>query len=130
MAIVSLPKEISALFSKSHDDFPAIIGKPSYDDVQRLFQRNFQAFQDIDLGDGTDATGIILSEVNHKAANANQVFDQADRALNAYDLSIRDDKKQAVRLRQEKKWSRKLDREAAIRTAKRVGKKFVLSCVE
>ena len=31
MKTVSLPKEISALFSDAHDNFPAIIGKPSND---------------------------------------------------------------------------------------------------
>ena len=94
------PKEISALFADSHDNFPAIIVKPSEDDVQRLRQRNFQALQDIDLGYGTDATGLILSKVDHKAANANQVFDRSDGALEAYDPSIRDDENNSVCLRQ------------------------------
>ena len=71
MTAVSLPEEISALFADIHDDFPAMIGKPSDNDVQRLCRRNIQALQDIDLGDSTDATGIIISEVDHKAANAN-----------------------------------------------------------
>ena len=78
---MSLPKEIAALFANSHGEFPASIGKPSNDDVQRLCRRNFQALQDIDLRDGTNATGLILSEVDHKADNKNQVFDRADGAL-------------------------------------------------
>ena len=98
--------------------------------MQRLRRRNFAALQDIDLGNGTDATGLILSEDDHKSANGGHVFDQADRALEAYDPSIRDDDNNAVRLRQEKTWSCKLDRQAAIQTAERVGKKFVLSRVE
>ena len=81
MTTVSLPEEISALFADAHDNFPVIIGKPSDDDVQRLFRHNFQALQDIDLRDGTNATGLILSEVDHKADNKNQVFDRADGAL-------------------------------------------------
>ena len=104
--------------------------KTSDDDVQRLFQRNFQALQDIDLGECTDTTGLILSKVDQKAANKNQVFDRYAGALKAYDPSIQDYDNNAVRLHQEKKWSRKLDRQAAILTAKRVGKKFVLSRVE
>ena len=60
MMTVSLPEEISALFADAHDDFPTIIGKPSDDDLQRLCRHNFSALQDIDLGDGTDATGLIL----------------------------------------------------------------------
>ena len=85
MTTVSSPKEISALFADNHYDFLLIIGKPSDDDVQRLWRRKFQALQDIELGDGTDATGLILSKVDHKAANANQVFDRANGALKAYD---------------------------------------------
>ena len=67
MTTVSSPEEISALFADAHDNFPAIIGKPSNNDVQLLRRCNFQDLQDIDLGDGTDATGLILSEVDHKA---------------------------------------------------------------
>ena len=130
MMTLSLPEEISALFANTHNNFPAVIRKPSDDDVQRLLRRNFAALQDIDLGGGTDAMGLILSEVNHTAANANQVFDQANEALEAYSPSIRDADNNAVRLRQEKKWSRKLDLQAAIQTAELVGKKFVLSSVE
>ena len=100
MTNVSLSEEISALFSDAHDDFPTIIGKPSNDDVQRLHQQNFQALQDIDLGDGNNATGIILSEVDHKAENKNQVFDRTDRALEAYNPSIQDDNNNVIRLRQ------------------------------
>ena len=84
MRTVYLPGEISALFADAHDNLPAIIGKPSDDDVQHLRRRDFQALYDIDLGDGTGATGLTISEVDHKAANANQVFDRADRALEAY----------------------------------------------
>ena len=130
MTNVSSPEEISALFADAHNDFPAIIGKPSNDDVQRLRRRNFAALQDIDLGDGTNATGLILSKDDHNAANKNQVFDRADEALEAYDPSIQDDNNTTVRLCQDKKWSRKLDRQAAIRTAECMGNKFFLSRVE
>ena len=75
MTTVYLPKEISALFANAHDDFLAIIRKTSDDEVQCLCRRNYAALQDIDLGYGTDATGLILSEDDHKAANGNQVFD-------------------------------------------------------
>ena len=68
MTTVSSPEAIAALFADAHDDFPAIIGKPSDDDVNRLSQSNFKALQDINLGDGTDATGLILSKDDHKAA--------------------------------------------------------------
>ena len=100
MTIVSLPKEISALFADAHNNFPAIIIKPSDDDMQRLRRHNFAALQDIDLGNGANATGLILFEDDHKATNANQVFDRADGALEAYDPSIRDDDNNAVCLRQ------------------------------
>ena len=85
MTTMSLPEEISALFANAHDYFPTIIDKTSDNDVQRLRRRNIVDLQDIDRGDGTDATGLILSKDDHKAANANQVFDQSDRALEAYD---------------------------------------------
>ena len=98
MITVSLPKEISVLFADVHDDFPAIIGKPSYDDVQRLRWRNFQALQNIELGEGTNTMGLILFEVDHKVANTNQVFDQSDGALVAYDPSNRFNNINAVRL--------------------------------
>ena len=130
MTIVYFPKEISALSSDSHNNFTSIIGIPSDDDVQRLCRRNFAALQDIDIGNVTDATGIILFEDDHKAANRGQVFDRADGALGAYDPSIMDDDNNAVRLSQEKTWSCKLDFQAVIRTAELVGKKFVLSRVE
>ena len=130
MTTVSLPEEISVLFSVAHDDFPAIINIPSDNDVQRLCQRNFQTLQDIDLGDGIDATGLILSEINHKAANANQVFGCADGALEAYNPLIQDNKYNSVCLLQEKNCSRKLNCQAAIQTAEHVRNKFVLSCVE
>ena len=39
-------------------------------------------------------------------------------------------KNNTIRLRQEKNWSHKLDCQAAIQTADRAGKKFVLSRVE
>ena len=83
MATISSPEAIATLFADAHDEFLAIIGKPSDDDVQRLRQCNFQAPQDIYLGDGTDTTGLILSEVDHKAANENQEFDRVDGALEA-----------------------------------------------
>ena len=127
---VALPKEISTLLDNSHDDFPAIISKSSDDDVQRIFRHTFSALQDIDLGDGTDATGLILSKDDHKVANGNQLFNRADGALKAYDPSIQDNDNNVVHLRQEKTWSHKIDCQAFIRTAERVGKKFVLSCVE
>ena len=117
MTTVSSPEAIAALFADAHDDFPAIIGKPSDDDVQRLRRHNFQALQDIYLGEGTDATGLILSEVDHNAANENQVFDRADGALEAYNPSIQDDGNNVVHLCQENNCSRKIDRQAAIRTA-------------
>ena len=93
-------------------------------------ERNFLALQDIDLGDGTNATSLILSEVDHKAENANQVFHRANEALKAYNPLIWYDDNNAVRLRREKNWLRKLDRQSAIRTAERVWKKFVLFQVE
>ena len=130
MTTVSLPNEISALFTDAHDNFPAIIGKSSNNDVQRLHRRNFVALQKIDLGEGTDGTGLILSKVYHKVVSANQVFDRADEALEAYEPSIRDNDNKAICLRQEKKCSCKLDRQADIQTAERVEKKFVLSRVE
>ena len=99
MTTISSPKETSALFYNTHNDFPVIIGKPSDDDVQRLCRRNFQALQDIDLRDGTDATGLIISEVNHKAGNENIVFERSDGALEAYDRLIQDDDNNAIRLR-------------------------------
>ena len=95
--------------------------------MQCLCQRNFQALQDTDLGDGTDTTGLILYEVDHKVANKNQAFDRDNGSLEAYNPSIQDNNNNAIHLRQEKNWSRKLDCQAAIRTAERVGKKFVLS---
>ena len=88
MTTVSLPEEISLLFADAHNNFPAFIGKPSDDDVQRLFQHNFQALQDTDLGEGTNTTSLILSKFDHKAANANQLFDRANGALEAYNPSI------------------------------------------
>ena len=100
MTTVSSPEEISSLFTDTHDDFPAIIGKPSNDDVQRLCHRKCVSLQDINIGDGTNATGLILSKVYHKATNANQAFDRADGALEAYDPSILDDDNNAVCLRQ------------------------------
>ena len=114
MTTVSLPEEISALFSDTHNDFPAIIVKTSNDDVQHLCRRNFAALQDIDLGNGTNATGLILSKDDHKAANRDQLSDQANGALEAYDPSIQDDDNNAVHLRQDKTWSRKLDFQEAI----------------
>ena len=99
---MSSPKEIFTLFVNAQNDFPAIIGKPSNDDVQRLCRCKFSALQGINLGGGTDATGLVLSKDNHKAANRGHLFDQADGTLEAYDPSIRDDDKNAVRLRQEK----------------------------
>ena len=99
MTTISYPKEIAALSADSHNDFPAILGKPSDDDVKRLSRHNFQALQDIDLEDGTDATGLILSKVDHKAANENQAFDRANGSLEAYNPSIQDDDNKAVRLR-------------------------------
>ena len=83
MTTISSPEEISAIFANAHDNFPAIISIPSDDDVQRLHRRNFQSLQDINLGDSTDAMGLILSEVDHKAANTNQVFDRANVSLYA-----------------------------------------------
>ena len=80
MTTVSSPKEIYALFDDAHDNFPAIIRKPSDDDVQRLRHCNFASLQDINLGDSTNTTGLILSEDDHKSANRGQVFDRANRA--------------------------------------------------
>ena len=114
MTTVSLPEEISALFADAQNDFPVIIGKPSDDDVQRLLRRKFASLQDIYLGDGTDATGLILSKENHKAANVDQVFNRADGSLEAYDPSIRDDDKNTVPLLQDKTWYRKFDFQVAI----------------
>ena len=42
--------------------------------------------------------GLILFEVDHKVANTNQVFDQSDGALVAYDPSNRFNNINAVRL--------------------------------
>ena len=130
MTTVSSPEAIAALFADTHDNFLPIIGKPSEDAVQLLCQRNFQAFQGINLGDSNDATGLILSKFDHKAANENQAFDRSERALEAYNPSIQDDNNNSIYLRQEKNWSRKIDRQVAIRTADRVRNKFVLSRVE
>ena len=109
MKNISSPEEISAIFAKSHDNFPVIISRTSNNDVQRLRRYNLQALQDIYLGDGTNATVIILYEVDHKAANAKQVFNCADGALKAYDPCIRYDYNSAVHLLHEKNCSRKLD---------------------
>ena len=127
MMTVSSTEEIVAQFADTHDELPAIIGKPSNNYVQRLLQQNFQALQDIDLGDGTDATVLIFSEVDHKAANENQVFKHANESLEAYNPSIQDNDNNATRLHQGKNWYRKLDHQVAIQTAKRFGKKFILS---
>ena len=93
-------------------------------------ERKFQSLQDIDIRDSTNATGLILSEVDHKTANKNQAFDRDDGLFKAYNPSIEDNGNNAVRLRQDKNWSCKLDLQATIRTAERVGNKFVLSRVE
>ena len=82
--------------------------------MQRLCRCNFAALQDIELGDGTDVMGLILSEADHKGANGNQVFHRYNRALEAYDPSIQDDDNNAVHLRQDKTWSCKLDCQEAI----------------
>ena len=130
MTTVSPPEEISALFADAHDDFSAIIGKPSNDDVQRLCRRKFVALQDINIGDGTNVTSLIYSEDNHKVANRGQVFDQSDGSFETYNPSIQEDDNNTVRIRQEKIWSLKLDRQVAIQTAKRMGKKFFRSRME
>ena len=75
MMTMSLPKEIFPQFDDAHDNFPAIIGKPSDDDLQCLRHCNFASLQDIDLGDSTNATGLILSKDNHKAAKKGHMFD-------------------------------------------------------
>ena len=126
---MSLPKEIAALFANSHGEFPASIGKPSNDDVQRLCRRNFAALQDIDLGDSTN-TGLILYKDDHNAMNAKELFNRSDGEIEAYNPSTWNNDKNDVCLRQDKTWSRKLDLQAAIRTAKFMGKKFFLSRVE
>ena len=58
------------------------------------------------------------------------MFDLANGSLEAYDPSIQDNDNDAVRLRQEKTWPHKLDIQADIRTAERMGKKVFLSRVE
>ena len=68
--------------------------------MQRLCQRNFQALQDINLGGSTNATGLILSKVDHKSENTNQVFGRDDGELKAYNLSIWTNNNNAVRLHQ------------------------------
>ena len=100
MTTVSPPEEISALFADAHDDLPAIIGKPSNDDVQRLCRRKFVALQDINIGDGTNTTGLILSKDNHKLSNRGQMFDRANGSLEAQNPSIKDDGNNSVHLRQ------------------------------
>ena len=130
MTNVSFPKEISSLFDDDHNNFPAIIGKSSDDYLQCLCHSNFTALQDIDLGEIINATGLILSKDDHKSANGNQVFDQSNRALEAYNPSIQDDNNNAIHLLQDKTWYRKLYPQADIQTAERVGKKFVLSCMK
>ena len=130
MMTVSLPEQISALFADAHDDLPAIIRRTSDDDVQRLYRCNFGSLQGINIGDGTNVTSLIFSEDNHKVANRGQVFDQSDGSFETYNPSIQDDDNNTVRIRQEKIWSLKLDRQVAIRNDERVGNKFVLFCVE
>ena len=109
MMSVYLPEEISALFADAHDNFPVIIDEHSEDDVHRICWRNFQDLKYINLRDSTNTTGLILSEVDHKTENKNQMFDRADGEIEAYDPSIQDGNNNTVRLRQEKNWSRKLN---------------------
>ena len=100
MRTVTSPKETSEIFADAHEDFPTMTGKPSDDDLWCLCLRSFAAIQDIDLGDSTNDTGLILSEDDHKASTRDYLFDRSDRILEAYDPSIRDNDKNDVSLRQ------------------------------
>jgi hypothetical protein len=127
---MSTPDDVKDLFGQITTTFPTILGQPSDDDVKRLRETLTNLLQSIDIAGGTDSLSGLINDAANYQANYGHPFDALLLPMPAYDPTITADATDAVRVKAEREWTAKADRQRLIRAAERHGRTFLTTIVE
>jgi hypothetical protein len=127
---MSTPDDVKDLFGQLTASFPTILGQPSDDDIKRLRETLTNLLQSIDVSGGTDSLSGLIDDVADYVATYGHPFDALLLPMAAYDPSIASDATDAVRVKAEREWSAKAERQRLIRAAERHGRIFLTTVIE
>jgi hypothetical protein len=127
---MSTPDDVKDLFGQLTTSYPTILGQPTDDDVKLLRETLTNLLQSIDIAGGTDSlSGLIDDDADYQAIYGHP-FDMLLLAMPPYDPSIASDASDAVRVKAERVWTAKADRQRLIRATERLGRIFLTTVVE
>jgi len=127
---MSTPDDVKDLFGQLTTSFPTILGQPTDDDIKRLRETLTNLLQSIDVSGGTDSLSGLIDDAADYQATYGHTFDALLLPMAAYDPTIASDATDAVRVKAEREWTAKADRQRLIRAAERHGRIFLTTVVE
>jgi hypothetical protein len=127
---MTTPEDAKSLVVDATATFPAIAGAPTDDDVKRIREFLTNLLQSIDIAGGNDSLSGLIDEPMAYHREFGHNFDRLETSLVAYDPSIAADASNAIRVRAERAWTAKLERQRLIRTVERQLRIFFATIIE
>ena len=118
---MTTPEDAKYLFAEAQVAFTPVVGAPNYDDVKRLNEAFINTSQSIDVPSGAaDLSDILLTDEDHKVKHGgDKMFKLMEVPLQAYNGSIATDSNNAVRAKDERFWTAKIELQRLIKTVQR-----------
>ena len=111
---MTTPEDAKLLIADAAATFPAIVGAPTDDDLKNICEFLTNLLQSIDVAGGNDSLSDLVDDSAAYATAYGHAFDRLEAVLAPYDPSIASDASNAVRVKKERAWSTKLDRQRLI----------------
>ena len=129
---MTTPKDAKDIFVEAQAAFNPVIGAPNDNNVKRLNKAFINALQSINVpGGAVDLSDILLTDEEHKAKHSDgSTFACMEVPLPAYDYSIVADANNAVRAKNERLWTAKIEFQRLIKTVERARCAFLVAVVE
>lgn len=127
---MSTPEDVTALFDKASAALAPIVGLPTDDDVVRLRKTITDVLLSMHIGGGKQCLlGLIVPDTTYRAKHG-AAFNPMTNPIDDYDSSILPNANNNDRVRAERIWTAKLDRQRLIRTAECKACNLIISAVE
>jgi hypothetical protein len=113
---VTTPEEAKLIVVDAANEFPAIIGAPTDDDLKQIREFLANLLQSIDIPGGRNNLSGLIDAPSNYLATYGHAFDHLETPLIVYDPSIAADAMQAARVKVKRAWTAKLEHQCLIRT--------------
>ena len=129
---MTTPEDAKDLFADAQSAFTPVVGDQNNDDVKLLNKAFINALQSIDVpGGAVELSNILLTDEDHKTKHGgDKTFERMEVPLQAYDDSIAADANNAVRAKDERLWTAKIELQRLIMTVEHAGRAFLVAVVE